>query len=100
MKHFTYDDRLVIQRGLTLGWNFSRIAAEIGKDRTSVSREIRAHLRFADAAPETQEGPDPGIERPASPWGSAGERHLSAARLSQRLNCRGAEPMLKQPAHP
>ena len=51
MKHFTYDDRLVIQRGLTLGWNFSRIAAEIGKDRTSVSREIRAHLRFDGKKP-------------------------------------------------
>ncbi len=46
MKHFTYDDRLLIQRGLTLGWSFSRIAAEIGKDRTSISREIRAHLRY------------------------------------------------------
>ena len=51
MKHFTYDDRLVIQRGLTLGWNFSRIAAEIGKDRTSVSREIRAHLRYDGKKP-------------------------------------------------
>lgn len=51
MKHFTYDDRLLIQRGLTLGWSFSRIAAEIGKDRTSVSREIRAHLRYDGKKP-------------------------------------------------
>ena len=51
MKHFTYDDRLLIQRGLTLGWSFSRIAAEIGKDRTSISREIRAHLHYGSKKP-------------------------------------------------
>ena len=51
MKHFTYDDRLLIQRGLTLGWSFSRIASEIGKDRTSISREIRAHLRYDGRKP-------------------------------------------------
>ena len=51
MKHFTYDDRLLIQRGLTLGWSFSRIAAEIGKDRTSISREIRAHIHYGNKKP-------------------------------------------------
>ena len=51
MKHFTYDDRLLIQRGLTLGWSFSRIASEIGKDRTSISREIRAHIRYDGKKP-------------------------------------------------
>ena len=51
MKHFTYDDRLLIQRGLTLGWSFSRIASEIGKDRTSISREIRAHIQYVGKKP-------------------------------------------------
>ena len=51
MKHFTYDDRLLIQRGLTLGWSFSRIASEIGKDRTSISREIRAHIHYGNKKP-------------------------------------------------
>lgn len=51
MKHFTYDDRLLIQRGLTLGWSFSRIASEINKDRTSISREIRAHIRYDGQKP-------------------------------------------------
>ena len=44
MKHFNYDQRLLIQRALTLGWSFSRIAGWTGKDRTSVSREIRSHI--------------------------------------------------------
>ena len=51
MKHFTYDDRIQIQRGLTIGKNFSQIAETIGKDRTSVSREIKAHLRYDGKKP-------------------------------------------------
>ena len=51
MKHFTYDDRLLIQRGLTLGYSFSKIAEQTGKDRTSISREIRAHLRYDGRKP-------------------------------------------------
>ena len=46
MKHFTYDDRLLIQRALTLGQSFTKIAEATGKDRTSISREVRAHLRL------------------------------------------------------
>ena len=45
MKHFTYDERLLIQRSLTLGHSFSRIAEATGKNRTTVSREIQAHTR-------------------------------------------------------
>ena len=45
MKHFTYDERLLIKRALTLGQSFSRIADATGKNRTSVSREIQAHTR-------------------------------------------------------
>ena len=51
MKHFTYDERIQIQRGLTIGKNFSQIAETIGKDRTSVSREIQAHLRYDGKKP-------------------------------------------------
>jgi IS30 family transposase len=50
MKHFTYDDRLLIQRALTLGWSFTRIASELAKDRTSISREIQAH-RYGEGKP-------------------------------------------------
>ena len=45
MKHFTYDERLLIQRALTLGQSFSRIADATGKNRTTISREIQAHTR-------------------------------------------------------
>lgn len=45
MKHYTLDDRIVIQRCLTINMNLTEIGEAIGKDRTSVSREIRAHIR-------------------------------------------------------
>lgn len=45
MKHYTYDDRLQIQRGLTINLTFIKIAESIGKNRTSISREVKAHAR-------------------------------------------------------
>ena len=45
MKQFTFDDRLRIQEGLTTNRNYSQIAKDIGKNRTSVSREVKAHLQ-------------------------------------------------------
>lgn len=51
MKHFTYDDRLIIQRGLTIGQSFTEIANTLGKNRTSVSREVQSHLRYDGKKP-------------------------------------------------
>lgn len=45
MKQFTFDDRLRIQEGLTTNNNYSQIARDIGKNRTSISREVKAHLQ-------------------------------------------------------
>lgn len=45
MKHYTLDERILIQRALTVNQSFTQIAESIGKNRTSISREIRAHLR-------------------------------------------------------
>ena len=43
MKHLTFDDRLNIQKGLKNNRNFAQIADEIGKDRSTVSREVKRH---------------------------------------------------------
>ncbi|MDO4157355.1 MAG: IS30 family transposase [Oscillospiraceae bacterium] len=45
-KHLTFDDRLAIQAGLQQGLNISRIAKNIGKDRSTIGREIKAHRRL------------------------------------------------------
>ena len=45
MKHYTLDDRIVIQRCLTINKNLTQIGEAVGKNRTSVAREIKAHLK-------------------------------------------------------
>lgn len=45
-KHLTYDDRLAIQAGLQRGDKVAQIAKQIGKDRSTVGREIKAHRRL------------------------------------------------------
>ena len=49
-KHLTYDDRLLIQEGLTKGLTFKAIAASIGKDQTTVSKEVKKHLQIQPSA--------------------------------------------------
>lgn len=43
-KHLTLDDRLSIQAGLHEGLNFQDIARQIGKDPSTISKEIRNHI--------------------------------------------------------
>lgn len=45
-KHLTFDDRLAIQAGLQQGLKVAQIAKRIGKDRSTVGREIKAHRRL------------------------------------------------------
>lgn len=42
-KHLTLDDRQTIQIGLHEGKTFQKIADEIGKDPSTISKEIRNH---------------------------------------------------------
>lgn len=44
-KHLTLDDRIGIQEGLYNGKTFKAIAKEIGKDQTTVSKEVKLHAK-------------------------------------------------------
>ena len=46
-KHFTLSDRISIEAGIEKGWSFKKIAHELGKSPSSVSREVRRHLIFS-----------------------------------------------------
>lgn len=46
-KHMTQNDREEIQSCLDHGMNFKAIAARIGKDSTTVSKEIKKHLKVS-----------------------------------------------------
>ena len=43
-KHLTLDDRIAIQKGLKDALSFADIAASVGKDPSTISKEIRGHL--------------------------------------------------------
>lgn len=42
-KHLSFEDRCVIEEFLNSNYNFSQIANRIGKDRTTISHEIKKH---------------------------------------------------------
>lgn len=49
-KHLSFEDRCVIEEFLNNNYNFTKIANRIGKDRTTVARDIKKHrfLRITD----------------------------------------------------
>ena len=42
-KHLTYDERNFIEIGLNNGRNFTQIANDLNKSRTTIMREVRGH---------------------------------------------------------
>ena len=42
-KHLSFEDRCVIEEYLNRGYSFSKIALRLGKDRTSISKEVLKH---------------------------------------------------------
>jgi len=53
-KRLTYEKRIIIAKLLQLGYSQSRIAKEIGCHKSSISREIRRHLRSSYSAMEAE----------------------------------------------
>jgi hypothetical protein len=47
-KHLTDEERLQIEHLLKAGTSLNAIAGELGKDRSTISREIRAHAMSSD----------------------------------------------------
>lgn len=47
-KHLTLTDRIQIERGLTSRKSFTEIGREIGKDPTTVSKEVKKHIRVKE----------------------------------------------------
>ena len=55
-KHMELEDRIEIQECLCKGMNFKSIAQRIGKDPTTVSKEVKLHAIFV----RMYDGPLPG----------------------------------------
>ena len=45
-KHLSLDDRLIIERELSLGKSFKYIGKLINKDCTTISKEVRNHYKI------------------------------------------------------
>ena len=45
-KHLTFDDRIEIQECLSRGMTFKSIAERLGKSPTTISREVKAHIKL------------------------------------------------------
>ena len=45
-KHLTFDERMIIAQCLNEGVSFKAIAAELNKNCTTISRDVRSHLIF------------------------------------------------------
>ena len=56
-KHLTFEQRVDIEKGLTENKSFAEIARIIGKDPSTISKEVRLHA-------QTRERPDPGYTNP------------------------------------
>ena len=56
-KHITFEQRVEIEKGLTENKSFAEIARIIGKDPSTVSKEVRLHA-------QVKERPDPGYTNP------------------------------------
>ena len=52
-KHLTFDDRLEIQGGLSHGMTFKALSKRIGKDPTTISKEVKKHLALKPANVKT-----------------------------------------------
>lgn len=48
MAHLTLSDRIKIESGLNAGKTINQIADEVGKHRSTISREIRSHITAVD----------------------------------------------------
>ena len=42
-KHLSFEDRCVIEEFLNNNYNFTKIGNRIGKDRTTISHEVKKH---------------------------------------------------------
>lgn len=61
-KHLTLDNRIVIQKSLKEGLPFVDIAALIGKDPSTVSKEVKAHLTIKETGTRSR-GFNPCVRR-------------------------------------
>ena len=54
-KHMTLDDRITIQKSLKEGKSFVEIGALLGKDPSTISKEVRNHFEWRNTGTRSRE---------------------------------------------
>ena len=90
-KHLTDESRMEIQSGLYAGCTFKQIARRIGKDPTTISKEVKKHIEVRPAKDEQNSAPCETLLK--APFVCNGckkvhyckkERHIYVARKAQK----------------
>lgn len=84
-KHLTYDDRLEIQECLNKGMSFRSIGQRIGKDPTTVSKEVKLHLETHKNGYTKIEGVCPKLLKAPFVCNGCELRHRSSCRFQRLL---------------
>ena len=84
-KHMTFDDRMEIQECLAKGMTFKDIAKRIGKDQTSVSREVKRHLQIHTNSFVKTEEPCPKLLKSPFVCNGCPRRNQSNCRYRRQL---------------
>jgi len=96
-KHLTIEDRNEIQACLDHGMTFKAIAARVGRDATTVSREVRKHLTFAQSGVVRRDKngnelpPCPKLQKPPFVCNSCEKKRYSCAYSKQRYLAKFAQ---------
>lgn len=53
-KHMTMDDRVIIEKGLNAKQSLRSIALQLGKDPTTIAKEIKKHRTYKNIAITTK----------------------------------------------
>ena len=94
-KHLTLEDRNTIQQCLDHGMTFKAIAAQIGKDQTTVSKEVKKHLEFTASRVFYRDKNGAVVPTPVCPkllktpfvCNPCDKKRFSCAFLKQKIHC-------------
>ena len=85
-KHLTIDDRLEIQECLDKGMTFKDIAKRIGKDPTTVSKEVKKHIQTStNKYTDESLGPCPLLLKAPFTCNSCRKRHYASCHYVKQL---------------
>ena len=96
-KHLTLDDRVEIQECLNKGVSFKAIARRIGKDPTTVSKEVKKHIHIKENPHSKHEGttvvkkPCPLLSKAPFVCNPCNKKHLGCGYQKQYYNAQIAQ---------